>query len=277
MTEGFKFYKPCQLLQDYVRYYWIFESNQPIKTYTFPIGCPQLIFHKKSALYIPELNTKQDRLTISGQVNFSSHISAEDSVEMIVVVFHPYAMSAFLNIPISVFYNQEVSGYGLENKKLNCLATRIFDCDDNDLCISLIEQWLFSQLRTNFTTKREVDINRIAAVVHQMYSTPNTPISELASIACLSKKQFERIFFTTVGMNPKEYARIVRFQKSPYSPRKRCNWCCPSRKPSCSKPKNRQSVTIRPPSGSTTPKKPFPKKRLRRSTSWSFPTASRRR
>lgn len=163
MTEGFKFYKPCQLLQDYVRYYWIFESNQPIKTYTFPIGCPQLIFHKKSALYIPELNTKQDRLTISGQVNFSSHISAEDSVEMIVVVFHPYAMSAFLNIPISVFYNQEVSGYGLENKKLNCLATRIFDCDDNDLCISLIEQWLFSQLRTNFTTKREVDINRIAA------------------------------------------------------------------------------------------------------------------
>mgnify|MGYP001719310271 CR=1 FL=1 len=95
MTEGFKFYKPCQLLQDYVRYYWIFESNQPIKTYTFPIGCPQLIFHKKSALYIPELNTKQDRLTISGQVNFSSHISAEDSVEMIVVVFHPYAMSAF--------------------------------------------------------------------------------------------------------------------------------------------------------------------------------------
>ena len=147
MTEGFKFYKPCQLLQDYVRYYWIFESNQPIKTYTFPIGCPQLIFHKKSALYIPELNTKQDRLTISGQVNFSSHISAEDSVEMIVVVFHPYAMSAFLNIPISVFYNQEVSGYGLENKKLNCLATRIFDCDDNDLCISLIEQWLFSQLK----------------------------------------------------------------------------------------------------------------------------------
>lgn len=214
MTEGFKFYKPCQLLQDYVRYYWVFESNQPIKTYTFPIGCPQLIFHKKSALYIPELNTKQDRLIISGQVNFSSHISAEDSVEMIVVVFHPYAMSAFLNIPISLFYNQEVAGYGLENKKLNCLATSVLNCEDNDLCISLIEQWLLSQLRTNSTTKREVDINRIAAVVHQMYSTPNIPISELASIACLSKKQFERIFLATVGMNPKEYARIVRFQKS---------------------------------------------------------------
>lgn len=70
---------------------------------------------------------------------------------------------------------------------------------------------------------------------------------------------------------------FIRQPTPPYSPRKRCNWCCPSRKPSCPKPKNRQSVTIRPPSGSTTPKKPFPKKRLRRSTSWSFPTASRRR
>lgn len=118
---------------------------------------------------------------------------------MIVVVFHPYAMNAFLNIPISLFYNQEVAGYGLENKKLNCLATSVLNCEDNDLCISLIEQWLLSQLRTNSTTKREVDINRIAAVVHQMYSTPNIPISELASIACLSKKQFERIFLRQSG------------------------------------------------------------------------------
>ena len=214
MTSGFKFYKPCQQLRDYVRYYWIFENNQPIETYTFPIGCPQIIFHKKSALYIPELNTKQDKLTISGQVNFSSHISAEDSIEMIVVVFHPYAMSTFLNVPTSLFYNREVSGYGLENKILNGLAARVLDCEDNDYCINLIEQWLLSQLRNHSTSKRELDIDRITAVIRQMYSTPDIRISELASIACLSKKQFERVFLAMVGMNPKEYARIVRFQKS---------------------------------------------------------------
>lgn len=214
MTDGFRFYKPCQLLQDYIRYYWVFKNNQPIETYTFPIGCPQIIFHKKSALYIPELNAKQDRLTISGQVNFSSHVSAADSVEMIVAVFHPYAMSAFLNIPISLFYNKEVSGFDLENKELNCLVARILDCGDNNLCISLIEQWLLSQLKISSTSKRELDIDRTAAVVRQMYSTPNIQISELASVACLSKKQFERVFRSTVGMNPKEYARIVRFQKS---------------------------------------------------------------
>ena len=107
MINGFKFYKPCKLLQDYVRYYWTFESDKMIETYTFPIGCPQIIFHKKSTLYIPELDKRQDTLTISGQVNFSSHISADDSIEMIVAVLHPYAMNIFLDIPTLHFYNKE--------------------------------------------------------------------------------------------------------------------------------------------------------------------------
>ena len=68
---------------------------------TFPIGCPQIIFHKQAPLYIPELNVAQDKLTVSGQVNFSSHLYADGNTEMIVVVFHPHAMSMFLNIPTS--------------------------------------------------------------------------------------------------------------------------------------------------------------------------------
>lgn len=214
MTEGFRFYKPCPQLNEYIRYYWVFKSDHPIETYTFPIGCPQIIFHKRSALLIPESGMRQDRLTISGQVNYSSHIRAEESVEMIVVVFHPYAMSAFLHVPVSLFYNKEESGYGLENKNLNDLAARVLACEENEYCITLIEQWLLSQLRINSVSRCESDIERIAAVVRYMYTAPDCPVQELASIACLSKKQFERLFLTGVGMNPKEYAMIVRFQKS---------------------------------------------------------------
>ena len=213
IQEDFIFYKPCKLLQPYIRYYWVFKSNQLLNTLTFPIGCPQIIFHKQAPLYIPELNTTQDRLTISGQVNFSSHLYANGNLEMIVVVFHPHAMSMFLNMPISLFYNQEVSGYSIENKSLNELATRIFDCENNSICISYIEKWLVSQIADNLanTTYR---IKRIDAAIQQIYITPQISVTELSSIACLSKKQFERLFHSFVGINPKEYARIVRFQKA---------------------------------------------------------------
>ena len=104
IQEGFKFYKPCQLLQSYVRYYWVFSSNQMLSTYTFPIGCPQIIFHKRTPLFVPELGATQNKLTISGQVNFSSHLQADGDVEMIVVVFYPHTMNTFLNTPPLIIF-----------------------------------------------------------------------------------------------------------------------------------------------------------------------------
>lgn len=218
IQEEFKFYKPCKLLQPYVRYYWVFKSNQLLNTFTFPIGCPQIIFHKQSPLYIPELNVTQDKLTISGQVNFSSHLYADEIIEMIVVVFQPHAMSTFLHVPTSLFYNQEVSGYNLENRSLNELATRISDCEDNSLCVNHIEKWLLSQIIATTHLKRlavaEQNFERIDTAIKKICAAPQTSVTELSSIACLSKKQFERLFNSLVGINPKEYTCIVRFQKA---------------------------------------------------------------
>lgn len=213
IQEEFKFYKPCKLLQPYVRYYWVFSSNQMPKTYTFPIGCPQIIFHKRTPLFIPELETTQYKLTISGQVNFSSHLQADGDVEMIVVVFYPHTMNTFLNTPASFFYNQEISGYDIEDKQLDELATQVFECENNNICINLIEEWLLSRLsiRSHDATYR---VMRINAAIEKLCAAPHTLVTKLSSICCLGKKQFEREFYLHVGMNPKEYSRIVRFQKA---------------------------------------------------------------
>lgn len=214
IQEDFQFYKPCKELQPYVRYYWVFKSNQPLNTLTFPIGCPQIIFHKQTPLYIPELKTAQSEFTISGQVNYPSHFYADGYVEMIVVVFQSYTLKAFLNLPISLLHNQEVSGYDLENRHLKQLAAQIFDCENTSQCISIIEQWLLSQIADVLVSKMAYNINRITAAIKQLFVMPAIPVTELASIACLGKKQFERLFNEIVGANPKEYARVVRFQKS---------------------------------------------------------------
>ncbi len=215
LQEAFKFYKPCKELQPYVRYYWVFKSNQPLNTLTFPIGCPQIIFHKQTPLYIPELRTVQSEFTVSGQVNYPSHLYADGNVEMIVVVFQPYTLKAFLNLPISLLHNQEVSGYDLENKNLKQLAAQIFNCEDTNLCINLIEQWLLLQIAADvLVSKTAYNINRITAAIKRLFAMPAISVTELASVACLSKKQFERLFNEMVGANPKEYARVVRFQKS---------------------------------------------------------------
>ena len=122
--KDFQFYKPCQALQPYVRYYWAFRSDQMLNTLTFPIGCPQIIFHKKAPLYVPELDTCQHKLTVSGQVNYPAHLCTRGDTEMIVVVFQPHAMKTFLDLPIFLLHNQEISGYDLGNK--SCYTIRKF-------------------------------------------------------------------------------------------------------------------------------------------------------
>jgi len=184
IQEAFKFYKPCKLLQPYVRYYWVFSSNQMMNTYTFPIGCPQIIFHKRTPLFVPELGTMQEKLTISGQVNFSSHLQADNDIEMIVVVFYPHTINMFLNTPASSFYNQEISGYDMEDKYLNELAMQVFECEDNDMGINLIEKWLLYRLsmRPYDTTYR---VNRMNAAIEQLCVEPQTLVTELSSTCCL--------------------------------------------------------------------------------------------
>ncbi len=224
-----KVYQPCAALRLYVRYYWILDSNEQFRVLTYPIGCPQIIFHRKSPLFIPELQTSQDKFTISGQVNFPAHIASGGDTEMIVVVFYPHTIGMFIDTPPSAFYNSEISGFDIGNKSLNELSMRIFDCESTNPCIKIIENWLLTTLKYRHDP---LNLKRIGAAVSFIMSNPALQVNELANSTCLSPKQFGRIFNTYIGMMPKEYARIVRFQKAIWMLQTHCkdyadiSYCC---------------------------------------------------
>lgn len=211
--EEFAFFSPCAALQPYVRYYWLYASRRPAEALTFPTGAPQLLFHRRTPFYIPELNASQAPLTVSGQVNFPAHLRTAGDAEAVAVVFRPHAAGAFLHIPLSLLYNREIAGCDLGNRSLNELAGRIFACDEPTQCIRLVERWLLAQLAAD-TRHRPEEFDRIGAAVGTLLAEPRTPVTELAAGACLCKKQFERRFRASVGMNPREYAGIVRFQRA---------------------------------------------------------------
>ncbi len=200
--------KPREELRKYVRYYWVLKSDEPFSVLTFSIGCPQIIFHRKTPLYIPDLDKSQDHFTISGQVNFPAHLQSDGNLEMIVAVFYPHTISPFINTPPSAFYNLEISGYDLENPKLDEIASRIFECEDSLEGIDILENWLIAKIKPSLNLRRTADS------IRRILLNPSLSIGYLANAACVSQKQYQRIFREFVGMNPKEYARIVKFQKS---------------------------------------------------------------
>lgn len=207
-ASGVRFFTPCDALREYVRYYYVLTADGPCRQLTFPIGCPQIIFHRKSPLFIPELGTRQSRFTISGQVNFPAHVENTDDLEMIVALFYPHTIGIFTDTPPSEFYNMEISWDDIGNRHLNDLAVRISDSPDASTAVGLLEQWLIAKIR------KPQNLGRIGYAVRQLLHNPSVSVGNLAGDVSLSRKQFERLFREYVGMNPKEYARIARFQQT---------------------------------------------------------------
>lgn len=206
----FRYFLPRQKLLPFIRYYWILNTNERLDALTFPIGCPQLIFHRRTRFYIPELEAEQARFSISGQVNFPTRIQSSGDVETIVVVFYPHAIGTMFNIPVSSFYNQEIDGYSLGDKSLNILTDAVLNADVSTEAIILIDNWLLSRLKeTAFYNFKRVDVS-----LKHLFLDNAIGVESMAQLACLSRKQFERVFFNAVGMKPKEYSCVSRFQKS---------------------------------------------------------------
>lgn len=129
---------------------------------------------------------------------------------MITVVFQPYAVKALFHIPSHLFRGQTVDTDAMEDVELSDLVKQVTDTSDNAVCIWLIEQFFLRRLYT----LPEYNLKRMSAVFHEINLRPQINISHLSETACLSSKQFGRIFADYVGTTPKEFIRIIRMQRA---------------------------------------------------------------
>lgn len=210
--QSFQYIKPSPVLSPYVRCYWILQDDavSPVTERTMPIGCIQLIFHKGKQLLLQNEGRLQPQSFICGQSVGYADVQSTGRLEMITVVFQPYAAKVFLRIPGHLLRGHHVATDEDDDTELNDLAKRVADTADNGICIQQIEQFLIRRLYSfdNYNLKR------MSAVLHKIDEAAQVSVSQLSEIACLSNKQFGRVFAEYVGTTPKEFLRIVRMQRA---------------------------------------------------------------
>lgn len=57
-----------------------------------------------------------------------------------------------------------------------------------------------------------IQICKALDLIHHTHG--NLTVDELSEVACMSERQFQRVFKARLGINPKAYLRLIRFQKS---------------------------------------------------------------
>ena len=209
--EEFKVIQPSQLLAPYIKNYWILKTASDSATLarTVPTGMMSLIFHRGKQLLSIHDNNLHPRAFLTGQEKMFADLEYTGQVNMISVVFHPVGVRAFFDLPINTIYNQRVTAGDLGDKELAALESSLTSTEDDQLCIMLIEQFLLKRL----CRLAEHNLKRLDAAIRQI-NFGQTDVVRLADTACLSRKQFQRVFSEYVGANPKDFSRTIRFQRA---------------------------------------------------------------
>ncbi len=209
-----EFIKPTEILKNYIKNYYAVEINNSTdflpRERVFPSGNVSLVFHYGSPSKFKKKNSNEyiePNLVMCGQQTSYYDLSLSGKTGMIFIVFKPHGIRTFFNFPISELLNENISLRDLINKEAVEVEEKLSNSKNNKQRILHLENFLIERLILNR------DFDRVKHAVRIIENSEGQIKTQfLAQKVCLGIKQFERIFSNNVGLTPKKFISIVRFQ-----------------------------------------------------------------
>jgi len=179
----------------------------------FPVGHGVLnfILNEEHFLHNTQLDKYYNvRFNFTGQLDHYHHLNVS-SASMLYVMFKPYGAFQLLGIPQHLLINECTLVSDILTVEINALCRKMEDHVANPLYVlKLLEGWLIMQLQKN----EKLQTGRIAFACQKiMINNGNLPIKELCSLANMSKSSLEHHFKQQVGLSPKMFSRVIRFNQ----------------------------------------------------------------
>lgn len=213
---------PTGILSKYIKNYLIVETYNSIdfmpNERVYPTGNVTMVFHYGPPSIFQKKNSGkiiEPNMLICGQQTSYYDVSLSGKTGMILIVFKPHGVKPFFSFPISELLNENLSLHELLKNEVTGLEDKLFASPDNRQRICLLENFLIKRL-INDSEGFAVHNYEFERVEHAIEIIENSKgqikTQDIAQEVCLGIKQFERSFSKFVGINPKKYASIVRFQ-----------------------------------------------------------------
>lgn len=201
-------------LSNYVRFYWVLESDNPAYIHRgMADTCPEFIFHYRGRFDEIGANGKSQPSFwsgIQGQSVSINRFSINEPFGIFGAYLYPYAVPALFGLPAS-----ELTGYAVGSRSLlgdtgQELEEKIIQARDNKERARLMTQFLTKKLQISERGYQTVFGAVDMIIKHRGLIT----VADLAEKFCLSERQFERKFRVAAGITPKLFSRIERFHAS---------------------------------------------------------------
>lgn len=137
------------------------------------------------------------------------NIKVHSQLNAIRVDFLPGGLFRLLGVPMYELFDggfDALDFFGAEMRNLNEQLRHTANLDEGK---QIVEKFLLKKLTV---LKQPLPFD--SALLSLLKNHGDVPIHKIASLACLSLKQFERKCKERIGMNPKVYARILKFSRA---------------------------------------------------------------
>jgi AraC-like DNA-binding protein len=207
---------PPNYLRDYVRYFWTLESNgaDALPKTLGPLvdGCPGLIFYQpEGGRFYDQYNQQLSDIFLYGQTITRTELYVTGKFKLIGITFFPNALKY-----IAGFNANELTDTCLDLNLLPFthranILDHLLNTGTTAEQIEVLSAYLFSLIRKN-----NLPVDRIThyAQTEIIQARGNISLKELHRNLKLSERSFERKFEQYVGISPKLFSRVCRFQAS---------------------------------------------------------------
>jgi len=209
-----QFANPSDALAPYIKRYWAIENTlekgETCVQRIIPTGLTELLLYFTPRPKILTGNKRlSDNVALYGHQNDYYDIALTGELSVFSIVFQPQGLMRFFKFPLHEICNQNVPLKFLWGQAGRDLEEKMGEAITFHQRVGIAETYLFDLLKNNmdFEFRR---INHVVDLIKR--TTGNIRIPQMASEACLSRKQFERVFAEHIGISPKQYLKIIRFQ-----------------------------------------------------------------
>lgn len=182
----------------------------------FNLGNSSTIHIKPSAMPGGPMNAQDISRTSSIISGINNHYNGilvfKGRFRIFSIQFSPKGFFGIFNIPAQSFTNQTIESDAVFPKSFAVLNQQLLEAISVQEMVQYSEQFLTASLLRNKKSQyfRQID----AAAYTLLYGSTAISVEQLAAGACMSMKTFERKFLQEVGVVPKLYARMARFNRA---------------------------------------------------------------
>lgn len=208
------FYKqvsPGESLKDYIKYFWFLECETSATIRAVADGCPGIIFHQtENGLYLNQ-KKKLSNFFLYGQTIKPIEMNASGNFRITGIYFYPHIIKTLFGFDASEFTDACLDLNLLPVVSNINLTERLVNTISAEEQISIISEYLHNLIIKN---NLKTDTILHYAIRHLLNTNGKIPLSELHKSLNLSQRTFERKFEQYIGISPRLFSRICRFQAS---------------------------------------------------------------